>query len=188
MGERDGHHVCPVWVGYLLASPIRGLVQNPRKILAPYLRPGMHAIDVGSAMGFFSLPMARLVGPEGRVTCIDLQQRMLDGLARRAEHARLAGRIELRVCSADALPLSDLDGQIDFALLFAVVHETRRAAGIFAELREALKPGGRVLFAEPTGHVDAAAFRKSVEAAQEAGFRPVEWPRITRSHAVVLEN
>jgi ubiquinone/menaquinone biosynthesis C-methylase UbiE len=187
MAETEGHDVCPVWVGYLLASPIRALFQNPQRILAPYVRPGMRVIDVGSAMGFFSLPLARMVGPKGRVICIDLQQRMLDALAHRAEQAQLAKRVELRVCSPAALPLSDLDGQIDFALLFAVVHETRRAAGIFAELHEALKPGARVLFAEPRGHVDRDAFQVSIDAAGQSGFRPVEHPRIARSHAVVLE-
>jgi len=47
--ETPGHpHVCPVWVGYLLASPLRKLLQNPDKILAPYVKPGMTVLDVGA--------------------------------------------------------------------------------------------------------------------------------------------
>jgi 2-polyprenyl-3-methyl-5-hydroxy-6-metoxy-1,4-benzoquinol methylase len=51
-------HVCPYWAGYFLANRLRKLLQNPYKILAPYVRPNMTVLDVGSAMGFFSLPLA----------------------------------------------------------------------------------------------------------------------------------
>ena len=48
--------VCPVWVAYLLASPLRKLLQNPERILAPCVHEGMTVVDIGCAMGFFSLP------------------------------------------------------------------------------------------------------------------------------------
>ena len=55
------HHVCPIWVGYLLASPVRKLVwENPDKILKPYVNEAMTVADIGCAMGFFSLPLARI--------------------------------------------------------------------------------------------------------------------------------
>jgi len=60
MAER----ICPVWVGYLLASPVRKLFENPKKILGEYIKEGMTVLDLGSAMGFFSIPAARLVGSE----------------------------------------------------------------------------------------------------------------------------
>ena len=69
--------VCPWWLGYLLASPIRKLVYDPRSILGAYVKPGMTALDIGCAMGFFSLPLARLAGPRGKIICVDLQEKML---------------------------------------------------------------------------------------------------------------
>ncbi|MBU1207873.1 MAG: hypothetical protein KKH04_13245 [Proteobacteria bacterium] len=51
-------HVCPVWVGYLLASPLRKLFQNPKKILEPYVQKDMKVLDVGPGMGFFTLPLS----------------------------------------------------------------------------------------------------------------------------------
>ena len=50
MAER----VCPPWVGYLLASPIRLLLHNPRKILSPYVGDGMTVLEPCPGMGFFS--------------------------------------------------------------------------------------------------------------------------------------
>lgn len=72
--------VCPVWVGYLLASPIRKLFQNPQKMLGHYIENGMKVLDVGCAKGFFSLPITRMVGSNGRVICVDMQDGVKDSL------------------------------------------------------------------------------------------------------------
>ena len=62
-GLEMAERVCPWWVGYLLASPVRRLLENPEAVIAPHLSSGATAMDVGSGMGFFSLPMAERVGP-----------------------------------------------------------------------------------------------------------------------------
>jgi SAM-dependent methyltransferase len=181
------HHVCPVWVGYLLANPLRALFQNPETILAPHVTPGARVLDIGSAMGFFSLPLARLVGPSGRVVCVDLQQKMLDMLQRRARRAQLLDRIETRLCAADSLGLTDLRDQMDLTLLFAVVHEVDDPARFFSEVHEVLRSGGRLLFAEPKGHIRENVFRESVSRAERSGFRQMQSLRIPWSRAVLLE-
>ena len=180
-------HVCPVWVGYLLASPMRKLIQNPKKILGPHVSNGMTVLDVGCAMGFFSLPMARLVGPNGRVVCVDLQEKMIHSLARRAHKAGLSDRIEARSCRQDSLGLEDLRGGIDFALASAVVHEVPDPASLFGEIADTLKPHGRLLVTEPKWHVSAAGFDASVSLAEQNGFEVVDRPSIARSRAVLLE-
>ena len=179
--------VCPVWIGYLLANPIRSLFQNPQEILSPQVRSGMRVMDIGSAMGFFSLPLARLVGPGGRVFSVDLQRKMLDVLIRRARRAGLAARIETRLCAADSLGVVDLAGQIDFVLLFAVLHEIPDPNRLFVEIHQVLAPKARVLFAEPRGHVDASAFERSLSIAEQNGLYRAGAPKIAWSHATVLE-
>ena len=64
-------HVCPWWLGYLLASPVRRwLGQDAAKILAPYVREGMMVFEPGPGMGFFTLELARLIGPSGKVIAL----------------------------------------------------------------------------------------------------------------------
>ena len=46
------HTICPWWVGYILASPIRKLVQDPARMLKPFVRIGMTALEPGPGMGF----------------------------------------------------------------------------------------------------------------------------------------
>ena len=139
MRKQMSHHVCPVWVGYLLASPLRRLFQNPEKILAPYIREGMTILDVGCAMGFFSLPAARMVGPNGRVVCIDVQAKMIESLKKRALKSGVMDRIDTRLCRSDSLGIDDLTGKIDFAFAIAIVHEVPDASVLFKEICKALK-------------------------------------------------
>lgn len=180
------HGVCPWWLGYLLASPLRRLLQDPAEIVKPYVEEGMTVLDVGCGMGFFSLPLAKLVGEKGRVVCIDLQEKMIKGLLGRAKKAGLTDRIDARVCSQSSLGVSDLVGKIDFALAFALVHEVPDKDTLFSEIYRAMKSGGKVLFAEPSGHVSKPEFQKSVSLAQSVGFEMAGDLKIRRSHAVLL--
>ncbi len=180
-------HVCPFWVGYLLASPVRKLLQSPQRILGPYVTEGMNVMDIGCAMGFFSLPLARLVGTTGKVYCVDLQERMIQSLERRAKKAGLADRIETRVCAQDSLRLDDLVGQIDFALAFAVFHEVPDRSKALSEIHAALKPSGKLLAAEPRKRVSEGDFKELIAIAEKVGYSAVERAKIKSSHAVVLE-
>ena len=154
-------HVCTWWVGYLMSSPIRRLFQNPERILQSHVKAGMTILDVGCAMGFFTLPMARLVGDGGQVIAVDLQEKMTRSLRRRARKADLLQRIETRTCSGTSLSIDDLEGRIDFALAFAVLHEMPDIAGALASISRSLRPSGRLLIAEPTGHVSEQEFGRT---------------------------
>lgn len=179
--------ICPWWLGYFLASPVRRLIQDPDTILKPYLTEGMSALDLGCAMGFFSLPMARLVGDSGRVICVDLQERMIQSLLKRAQKAGLSHRIQTRTCTAESLTISDLAESIDFALAFAMVHEVPNPRDLFQEIYQALSPGGHLLFAEPGGHVSAQQFEKSLNLAKEIGLRDPQPIMIRKSHGALLK-
>jgi ubiquinone/menaquinone biosynthesis C-methylase UbiE len=182
MGER----VCPWWLGYFLASPIRRLMQDPARILQPYVRPSMCVLEIGPGMGFFSLPLARLVGENGRIVCIDLQSRMIEGLLKRAAKAGLSKRITARTCTSSSLQVGDLSGNFDFALAFAVVHEVPDAKILFSEIFTALKNGGSLLISEPTGHVTPDGFLRTVAVAESIGFRETDAPKIRQSISRVL--
>jgi ubiquinone/menaquinone biosynthesis C-methylase UbiE len=179
-------HVCPWWVGYLLASPIRRLWQKPETILEPYIKPGMTALDVGPGMGYFTLPMARMVGDSGRVVCVDVQERMLKSLMRRARRAGLEKQIVTRVASADSLGITDYAGQIDFVLAFAVVHEVPNQENLFREIHAAMKPGAQLLISEPTGHVTKESFEEMLAITKRVGFETISTPEIKRGISVLL--
>ncbi len=179
-------HRCPHWMGWFLLCPLRRLGQRPEKILAPFVSEGMTALDVGPGMGYFSLPMARMVGPAGKVLCVDVEEKMLRSLEKRAARAGLSSRIVARACTADSLGLDDVEGRVDFALAFAMVHEVGDHDRLFADVFRALKHGGRCLFVEPRGHVRRDAFDASLAAAARAGFTVADGPKVRTSHSAVL--
>ncbi|MHA1537427.1 MAG: hypothetical protein ACTSUD_07715, partial [Alphaproteobacteria bacterium] len=62
--------------------------------LRPYVRPGSTVIDAGAHIGFFTLPLARWVGPEGRLLAVEPEERNFTRLNARLEGAGLAARVE----------------------------------------------------------------------------------------------
>jgi ubiquinone/menaquinone biosynthesis C-methylase UbiE len=137
-------------------------------------------------MGFFTLPMARLVGAQGHVVAVDLQQKMLNSLERRLKRAKLINRVNLKLCPATSLGLDDYQGKIDFALTFAVLHEMPDILITFQQVARSLKPGGTLLVAEPTGHVSAPDFELTIAKAKQCGLTVIDTPSIKKSHTAVL--
>ena len=164
------NRVCPHWVGYLLINPLRNLFENPNKILGPFVQEGMTVLEPGCGMGYFTLPLARMVGPKGRIVAVDIQSKMLSALRRRAQKAGLLSRIELRHVRDDGLGVKDISGKVDFAVALHVVHEVPDPSSFFTEVWQALKQGSKLLVVEPKGHVSQDQFAASVAAAENVGF------------------
>jgi len=178
--------VCPWWLGYRLVTPLRKLLQDPHRILAAYVREGMTVLEPGPGMGFFTLELARLVGPGGKIIAVDVQPKMLNTLMRRARRAGLSKRIIPRQPTEKGLGIEDYAGQVDFVLAFAVVHELPSIEGFFKDASVAMKTGGKLLLAEPTGHVNPQAWAKTLEAARHAGLQQESTPTIKKSLAALL--
>jgi ubiquinone/menaquinone biosynthesis C-methylase UbiE len=176
--------LCPAWLSFTLTNVFRRMAQDPDRILRPFIKDGDTAIDVGCGPGYFTIPMARLVGSRGYVVAADIQQKMLDKTRRRAERAGVADRIDLRLSGERGLGLRGVCA--DFALIFWMAHEVDDLVSLFREILEALKPGGCCLLVEPRVHVTEARYGEIVSAAVVAGFERGETPAVRLSRAVVL--
>lgn len=176
-------HLCPWWLTYTFDNPLRRLLHPPGQVLGAWVRPGMTALDVGCGIGHFSLGMARLVGPQGRVIAADVQEQSLAAVVRRARRAGLADRIATHRCAPDSCVVA---GPVDFALAFWMLHETPSVERLCRDVAAALAPGGRFLVAEPRLHVTGAEFDAELAAAARAGLRVLERPRVRASRAALL--
>lgn len=180
-------HVCPAWIGYFLASPLRKIVQDPQTILSPFVGEGAVAADIGCGMGFFSIPLARMVGDGGKVICVDLQEKMLRVLEKRARDAGVSARVETILAGPETTGLDNFAGRIDFAMAFAVVHEVSDPAKLFSDISAALKPSGTLLVAEPSFHVSEKDFAATVLLAERHGLAVAATPRVPLSRSVLLQ-
>ncbi len=175
---------CPWWlVSLTIDTPLCRWLHDPQKIVGPHVRPGMTVLDVGCGVGWFSIPMARMAGDRGRVIAVDLQQQMLDMLRRRAAAAGVLGRIGLHKCEQDRL---GIDAAADFALVFAMLHEVPDQRRLLQEVHNLIKPGGKLLLAEPLIHVSRKAFANEVAVAEAAGFQLLDRPRLRWCRAALL--
>jgi tRNA A58 N-methylase Trm61 len=174
--------VCPWWLGSLLAHPLRRRIHDPADVLGPFVSEGMTVLEPGPGMGFFTVELARRVGPSGRVVAVDVQPRMLEGVLRRSGKEGLSDRIETRLASQDGMGLADLDGKVDFVLAFAVVHEMPDAERFFAEASSSMKQGASLLLAEPGFEVPEKEFADTLRMAGRYGLRTgrrlsIRWTR-----------
>ena len=181
--ERINGVVCPWWLIGMFDNPLRRIIQNPERVLSGQVKPGQVAADIGCGMGYFTVPLARLVGPEGRVLAIDLQEKMLAGVRRRAARAGVGGRVQS--CQASPAGLG-VAGPVDFVLTFWMVHEIPDQERFLEEIHALLRPGGTWLLAEPPIHVTKVSFDRTVALAQKLGFTPLSRPHIGFSRAVLF--
>ena len=177
-----GPHTCPWWFGYSFDNPLRKFVHDPLAILGGYVTPGQTVVDIGCGLGYFSLALARLVGPGGKVVALDVQPQMVQRASRRAERQGLADRIDFRTCTSDRLGVTS---PADFALAFWVVHEVEDPKGMLGEVRSFLQPHGHLLIAEPKGHVSATRFAATVKLARQVGYDVTEGPPVRFSRSVI---
>ena len=176
-------HVCPWWGGYFIDNRLRRLLHKPEKILATHIQSGMTVMDFGCGMGFFAISMANLVGSCGRVVAVDLQERMLNVLRKRAARAGVADQIHAHRCEPESV---EADRTTDFVLAFYSLHEVPNLRRLLSELHGCLRPTGKLLIVEPIGHVRAFTFQTMICLAEEIGFRLDDRPRICLSHTALL--
>jgi ubiquinone/menaquinone biosynthesis C-methylase UbiE len=180
----EKNRVCPVTMAGSLDNRIRRWVQDPRKILGPYIKEGMTVLDAGCGPGFFSIELAQMVGKSGRVIALDLQEGMLQKLGRKIQGTELEKRITLHKCEKDKLGVSE---SVDFVLAFYMAHEIPNQEDFFNEIKSILKPNGRVFIVEPPFHASKAAFEETIRNARDAGFIDIERPKMFLNKAVILQ-
>lgn len=178
------NRICPVERAGSLDNKIRRWLQNPQKILSPYVEEGMTVLDVGCGPGFFSLDMAQMVGNSGRVIASDLQEGMLQKVRDKIKGTELEGRIKLHNCEEDKIGISE---NVDFVLIFYMFHEVPNQEEFLNEIGSILKPNGQVLIVEPPFHVSKSAFEEIIRKARNAGFTLVERPKVFLSKTAVLK-
>lgn len=178
------NRVCPVERAGSLDNRLRRWLQNPRKLLTPYLSEGMTVLDVGCGPGFFTLDIADMVGASGRVIAADLQYGMLRKVREKIQGTALESRITLHQCQPTGIGLSV---PVDFIFAFYMVHEVPDQAAFFSEIADILTPKGHLLIVEPAFHVSNKAFADTIRLADNAGLTPVQRPKLLLSLAALLQ-
>jgi ubiquinone/menaquinone biosynthesis C-methylase UbiE len=176
-------HVCPWWLCFTFDNPFRRIFHDPVEILSPYLHKDDKAIDIGPGMGYFTIPLAQMVGSTGRVTAIDIQPKMFSALMERAKKKGVAEIIKTHLASPESIGIHE---KADFILAFWMVHEVPDQRRFLSEIRDLMKPEGLFLMVEPVIHVSMKNFSCTIETANELGLLIKESPKIRMSRSALF--
>ncbi len=106
------------------------------------VRAGLAVADIGAGSGYYTVRLARRVGPKGHVYAEDVVPEYLERLAGRLANEGLAGWVT--VVRGDPHDPRLPPGSLDLALLVHMYHEVQQPYGLMWNLRPALRPGARV--------------------------------------------
>jgi ubiquinone/menaquinone biosynthesis C-methylase UbiE len=116
--------------------------QKPDEVIAALgLKAGDRVADIGSGSGYFTLRLARAVGPSGKVYAVDIDRAMNEDLAARASEAGLAN-IETVDARAEDPMLPE--ASVDLLFVSDAYHHIGDQVRYFATAAKALRPGGRL--------------------------------------------
>jgi SAM-dependent methyltransferase len=109
------------------------------------LKPGTVVVDMGAGSGYYSFPIARKVGPKGKVLAVDIQKEMLAIIRRRMKNLKVRNIEPILGTATDPkLP----EGKVDLILMVDVYHEFSHPHEMTTAMVRALKPGGKLVFVE----------------------------------------
>lgn len=176
-----------------LERPERDWEENPdRAIDLLGLKKGMTVGDVGAGTGYFSVRMARKVGPQGKVLASDLQPQMLARLKRNLDREKIRNVEPVQATESDPnLP----DGALDLIVMVDVYHEFSQPQEMLRKMKKALKSDGRLVLLEyrkedpsvpirPEHKMSVAEAKLEVEA---EGFKLAEVSdKLPRQHVLVF--
>jgi ubiquinone/menaquinone biosynthesis C-methylase UbiE len=128
-----------------LMSDERRSYQDPLKISkAIGVRKGMTVADMGCGSGFFTLPLATLVGPKGLVYAVESNPTMLRHLRDNIRKSGVNAKT-IRVMRADVSRTRIPSACADIVLLVRILHDIENRRTFLKEVRRICKPGGRVV-------------------------------------------
>ncbi len=156
------------------------------------LHPGESAADIGAGTGYMSWRLAKKTGDKGRVYCVEIQQEMLDLLARKmTEHQTTNFQSVLGTVTDTKLPANS----VDVVLMVDVYHEFDHPYEMMQSILRALKPGGRIVWVEyraedPEVPIKPLHKMSQAQVRKEAALLPLQWvetiEKLPRQHIFIF--
>jgi SAM-dependent methyltransferase len=159
----------------MLHNPLRPVLHPVRRTLErAHVEPGTTVLELGPGTGYFSVEAARMIGPGGRLLCLDIQPPMLAELS---EHLRDAGVSNAGLLLGDATRLPLAEDSVDTAYLVAVLGEIPDRPLALQELRRVLRRGGILSITETLTDPDYQLEDSVRDVCRALGFEPLEHVR-----------
>ena len=167
---KEGHHGglhasrFAFWMITLMHdNPLLPIFKNPYRLLeAAGLKPGQKVLEVGCGPGFFTIPVANMVGDHGIVYAVDVHPRAIESVQKKIEGKEIRNVIPMLAnASHTGLP----EGSIDLAFMFGLPHIVGGRENVLSEIHRILRPGGILSCKKTRG-----SEKRLIEDLEKAGF------------------
>ncbi len=177
---------CPVRMKGMLDTPFKkGISKRTKKTIERLdVRAGMNVLDAGCGPGRLTIPVADLVGPDGTVTAIDIQEGMLAEARKRAGNTGLTNIRFIQAGLGDGMLEQE---RFDRAVMITVLGEIPDREAALREIYGAMKPGGILLIEETVRDPHFQSRNTVTRLAGEAGFTEKEFSGNCFSYILTLE-
>jgi ubiquinone/menaquinone biosynthesis C-methylase UbiE len=177
---------CPYWLSWLveLDNPMFRNNRAAAIIANLGLKPGMTVLDVGCGPGRVAIPIAKTLGPQGRVVCLDIQAEMLKRARAKAQEAGLENLVFRQVNIGGGLPEAEA---FDRAVAATVLGEIPDKAAALEEIFKALKPCGVLAVTEVIADPHFQLRSSVARLAGAAGFRELRRTGGSLSYTLYLQ-
>ena len=177
-----------------LDRPEREAEEAPSLLIkALGLRPGMVVADIGAGSGYLTFPMARLVGPKGKVFAVDIQQEMLDIIRQKMPEQKVKNVVTILGTITDPkLPANSTD----LAMMVDVYHEFDHPYEMADAMVKGLRKGGKLVFVEyrkedPNVPIKEVHKLSVAQVRKEMSLFPLKWVKtnniLPRQHIIIFE-
>ena len=136
----------PQFLANVIDNPLRRKIQPPKETgLRHGIKSGMNILEVGPGNGRYTVEAAKIVGPSGRITTIDIENKMIERVIKRMETESITN-INAEVANVYKLPYQDCS--FDLIYMIAVFNEIPEQEKALTEFHRVLKPNGILVFSE----------------------------------------
>ena len=154
----------PQFLANIVDNPLRRAIQPPDKTALRHgLRKGMKVLEVGPGNGRYTIAAAKVVGPDGLIVTIDIEEKMIKRVIKRATQENITN-VHAEVANVYELPYED--SSFDLIYMIAVINEIPEQARALQEFHRVLKSDGVLVFSELLMDPDyrfATSLKKKVE-------------------------
>ncbi len=165
------HFPAPAFIGRLLDSRLRRVLQPPHTIIARSgIRPGLNVLELGCGSGAFTPFVARALGEKGTLHALDIQPAMLAQLKRKLSATRFGDIRNVVPTLGSAYELPFADESLDLVYLVTVFQEIPDKRRALAEAKRVLRQDGILAITEFLVDPDYPFKRTTVRQVTDAGF------------------
>jgi len=160
---------CPAFISWLveLENPLARVTRSESILKQLGTVIGARIADIGCGPGRVTLPLAQAVGAEGEVLAVDVQNEMLQKVARKAGERGLSN---IKLLLGDARRIELLERSLDAVLLVMALGEIPEHPKVFLSIYSALNENGRLLISESVFDPHYTRKNKLIALATRTGF------------------